>query len=380
MSHVRVMNDLQGPVQCLDLNTRIDRLSAWAYRIPTETPESDGTLTWDATTMVLVEVSAAGQTGIGYTYSDASAADVCRRVLGPAVSGQDAMQIPSCWQAMRLAVRNMGRSGIAATAISAVDVALWDLKGRLLGVSLSDLIGLSRSSIPAYASGGFTSQTPDELRTQLGGWAAEGYAMVKMKVGRDPETDVGRVRAAREAIGPEVALFVDANGAYSRKQALSLAESFGEQGVCYFEEPVSSDDREGLAMLRNRVPARMDIAAGEYAFDEFDMLQLLRDGAVDLLQADATRCLGISGFLRAGVLAETFQVPLSAHCAPSLHSPLCCAVVGAVHAEDFFDHARIETRVFEGAPRPDRGVLRPDRTRPGLGLEFRRADAEPFAI
>lgn len=361
-------------------DARIARLNASAYRVPTETPESDGTFAWDATTMVLVEVSAADQKGIGYTYADSSAADVCRRVLGPVVSGQDVMDIPSCWQAMRHAVRNMGASGIAATAISAVDVALWDLKARLLDVSLADLIGLNRSSVPSYASGGFTSQTLDELKAQLGGWAAEGYAMVKMKVGRDPKADVGRVQAAREAIGPEVALFVDANGAYSRKQALALAESFAEQGVCYFEEPVSSDDREGLAMLRNRVPAGMDIAAGEYAYDELAMLQLLRDGAVDLLQADATRCLGISGFLRAGVLAETFQVPLSAHCAPSLHTPLCCALTGAVHVEDFFDHARIETRVFEGAPRPDRGVLRPDRTRPGLGLEFRRADAEAFAI
>jgi L-alanine-DL-glutamate epimerase-like enolase superfamily enzyme len=330
--------------------------------------------------MVLVEVSAAGQTGIGYTYGDASVADVCRRVLGPVVSGQDAMNIPSCWQAMRDAVRNVGRSGIAATAISAVDVALWDLKGRLLGVSLADLIGLSRPSIPAYASGGFTSQTLEELREQLGGWAAEGYTMVKMKVGRDPRADVGRVRAAREAIGAEVALVVDANGAYSRKQALALAESFAEEGVCAFEEPVSSDDVEGLRLLRDRVPAGIEIVAGEYAYDEFDFHRLLGGGAVDVIQADATRCLGISGFLRAGTMAEAHQIPLSAHCAPSLHATPCCAIAGAVHVEDFLDHARIETQFFEGAPRPDRGVLRPDRTRAGLGLEFKRADAESFAI
>ncbi|MEW4571395.1 enolase C-terminal domain-like protein [Tautonia sp. JC769] len=361
-------------------DARIDRLSASAYRIPTEGPESDGTLAWDATTMVLVEVSAAGQTGIGYTYGDASAADVSRRVLGPVVSGRDAMNIPSCWQAMRDAVRNVGRSGIAATAISAVDVALWDLKGKLLDVSIADLMGLSRPGIPAYASGGFTSQSRDELKEQVGGWAAEGYSMVKMKVGRDPGADADRVRAAREAIGAEVALFVDANAAYSRKQALALAESFAEQGVSAFEEPVSSDDVEGLRLLRDRVPAGIAIVAGEYAYDALDIRRLLDGGAVDLIQADATRCLGITGFLQAGTLAETHQIPLSSHCAPSLHATLCCAVAGAIHAEDFVDHARIESLFFEGAPRPDRGVLRPDRARPGLGLEFKRADAEAFAV
>lgn len=358
----------------------ITSVSASAYRIPTDKPESDGTFEWDSTTMVLAEVSAAEHVGVGYTYADATAAELIRSTLAGSVSGRDAMDVPACWEAMRGTVRNLGGPGVASMAISAVDAALWDLKAKLLGVSLADLIGQVRDGVPVYGSGGFTSYSVDELREQLGGWAAQGYTMVKMKVGRVPGADPHRVRAAREAIGLGVALFVDANGACSRKQALMMAEAFAEQGVSYLEEPVSSDDLEGLRLLRDRGPAGMEIAAGEYAYNDDDFRLLLESGVVDILQADATRCLGLTGFLRAGMLAEAHHVPLSAHCAPALHTAACCALAASVHVEDFHDHTRIESLLFDGAPRPAGGVLRPDRSRPGLGLDFKRADAEPFAV
>ena len=358
----------------------IERIDASAYRIPTDRPESDGTIAWDSTTMVVAEVAAGGVVGIGYSYADASAADLARRILSGAVSGLDAMDTPRCWEAMRSAVRNLGRPGVAASAISAVDAALWDLKGRLLDASLVDLLGRARDAIPAYGSGGFTSYSVDELREQLGGWAEQGFAMVKMKVGRDPSADPDRVAAARNAIGPNVALFVDANGAYGRKQALAMADRFETEGVAWFEEPVTSDDRAGLRLLRDRIPAMMEIAAGEYAYGEDDVLDLLRAGAVDVLQADATRCLGITGFLRVGALASAFHVPMSAHCAPSLHEAPCCALPGVRHLEYFHDHARIESMLFDGAARPECGLIRPDRSRAGLGLDLKRADAEPFAL
>jgi L-alanine-DL-glutamate epimerase-like enolase superfamily enzyme len=201
-----------------------------------------------------------------------------------------------------------------------------------------------------------------------------------MKVGRDPEADVDRVRAARQAIGPAARLFVDANGAYSRKQALAKAEAFAELGVCWFEEPVSSDDLAGLRLMRDRAPAAMDITAGEYGYDSCYFRRMLAAGAVDVLQADATRCAGITGFLQAGALCEAYGLPLSAHTAPSLHTPVCCALGRACHVEYFFDHARIEPMFFDGAARVVDGCLQPDTTRPGLGLEFKSADAEPYAI
>jgi L-alanine-DL-glutamate epimerase-like enolase superfamily enzyme len=275
-------------------------------------------------------------------------------------------------------VRNVGRRGIAATAIAAVDSALWDLKGRLLGLPLAALLGAARNAVPIYGSGGFTSYDERRLREQLGGWAAAGLRWVKMKIGRDPAEDLARVRAARAAIG-QAGLFVDANGAYSRKQALAFAHAFAGLGVTWFEEPVSSDDLAGLRLLRDRAPPGMEIAAGEYGFDSFYFRGMLAAGAVDVLQADATRCLGITGFLAAGAVADAFGIDLSCHCAPALHLHPACAVPRLRHCEWFHDHVRIEHLLLDGAPAPQQGAIRPDLSRPGLGLEVRWADAERFA-
>ncbi len=355
----------------------IERIDVSVYRIPTEKqPESDGTLTWDHTTAVVVEAVAGGLTGLGYTYADAATGLVIRETLAPRLLGMDATAIPAAWQTMVGAVRNLGSRGIAAMAISAVDAALWDLDARLLGLPLSRLLGQARERVPVYGSGGFTSYTLDELRDQLGRWSGEGMRMVKMKVGRDPDADVARVAAAREAIATDVELFVDANGAYRRKQALAKAEEFARFGVRWFEEPVTSDDLDGLRLLRDRAPASMDIAAGEYGYDQGYFRRMLSAGAVDVLQADATRCCGITGFVAAAALCRAHHVPLSAHCAPSLHVHLGCALPEVKHLEYFFDHVRIEAMLFEGAPQAREGSLRPDFGKPGMGLDLKRADAE----
>ncbi len=356
----------------------IDRVDVSAYRIPTDRPESDGTLAWDHTTMVLVEVTAGDTQGLGFSYADTATARLVHDLLAPLVVGGDALAPAAAFDVMAHATRNLGRPGITAMAISAVDTALWDLKARLLGLPLVDLLGAVRDEAPIYGSGGFTSYSPAELETQLGGWAAAGIPRVKMKIGGDPAADVERVRTARRAIG-NAALFVDANGAYHRKQALALAERFVELGVVWFEEPVSSDDLAGLRLCRDRVRAPIEIAAGEYGYDLFYFRRMLSAGAVDVLQADATRCGGVTGFLSVGALADAFGMPLSAHCAPSLHAHPCCAVRRVRHLEYFHDHVRIEHMLFDGALEPRRGALRPDRSRPGFGLELKRADAERYA-
>ncbi|MEJ7793662.1 MAG: enolase C-terminal domain-like protein [Gaiellaceae bacterium] len=353
----------------------VERVAASAYTIPTDRPESDGTFEWDETTIVVVEVEAGGARGLGFSYTDESAAGVIERRLGPCVVGLAAMDVPTAWAAMVAAVRNIGLAGIASTAISAVDVALWDLKARLLELPLVSLLGAARESVPIYASGGFTSYDLDELGEQLWGWVDDGIDQVKIKVGRSPRDDVARVRAARRAIGPDVALFVDANGAYAAKEALGRADEFARLGVSWFEEPVSSDDLDGLRLLRERAPAELEIAAGEYGYDPVYFRRMLAARAVDVLQADATRCLGISGFLAASALAHAFAVPLSAHTAPALHVHPCCALQNVRHVEWFHDHVRIERLLFDGVVEPERGQLRPDLTRPGLGLELKRADA-----
>ena len=312
----------------------VTHLAATAYSIPTDAPESDGTLAWAETTIVVVEVEAGGQQGLGYTYTNRSAATLIRSMLADVVRGRSAMDVPGSWVAMCGAVRNVGRPGLASTAIAAVDAALWDLKARLLDLPLVSLLGSVRSSVDVYGSGGFTSYTVDALQRQLAGWVESGITRVKMKIGRDPTADVSRVRAAREVIGPDAELFVDANGAFSCKQALAVADAIEAFAVTWFEEPVSSDDLEGLRLIRDRAPARTEIAAGEYGYDLFYFRRMLEAGAVDVLQADATRCAGITGFLQVGALCDAFGVPLSAHTAPSLHLAPCCALGRTRHIRE----------------------------------------------
>jgi L-alanine-DL-glutamate epimerase-like enolase superfamily enzyme len=359
---------------------KIEGVEVSAYTVPTDFPESDGTLAWDKTTVVLVEVKGGGSSGTGYSYADQAAAGLIRDLLSGEVEGRSAMDVSGCWTAMVRAIRNLGRPGIASMAIAAVDIALWDLKAKLLDVPLVELLGGVRREVAAYGSGGFTSYSNQQLQRQLSGWVDAGIQMVKMKIGRDPAADLGRVEAARKAIGPDAQLFVDANGAYSRKQALWFAERFEEYEVSWFEEPVTSDDLEGLRLVRDRAPAGMEIAAGEYGYDSWYFRRMLDAGAVDVLQADATRCAGISGFLTASALCLAHTLPLSAHTAPSVHGHVCCAIPGARHVEYFHDHARIEKMFFDGALEPTAGRLRPDLSRPGLGLELKRAEMRKYEI
>jgi L-alanine-DL-glutamate epimerase-like enolase superfamily enzyme len=254
------------------------------------------------------------------------------------------------------------------------------LKARLLDVALVTLLGGGREGAPVYGSGGFTSYSRAQLQRQLGDWVEQGIPRVKMKVGRHPEEDVERVKQARKAIGLDCELFVDANGAYSRKQALALAELFVEQRVSWFEEPVPSDDLEGLRLIRDRAPAGMEIAAGEYGYDLSYFRRMLEAGAVDVLQADATRCSGITGFMRVAALCEAHSLPLSSHCGPALHAHVCCSVPNFRHMEYFHDHVRSEHMFFNGVLMPVHGELRPDRSRPGMGLELKRSDAAHYAV
>jgi L-alanine-DL-glutamate epimerase-like enolase superfamily enzyme len=363
----------------VNATSRIERVDVTPFVVPTASPESDGTFEWDTTTLVLVEAQAQGVRSLGYTYADTATAVLIKDLLADAVRGRDAMDVAGAWDAMVRAVRNLGRPGIASMAISAVDTALWDLKARLLNVSVVSLLGAVRQEIPVYGSGGFTSYSVEELRHQLGGWVADGISRVKMKVGRDAVQDLPRVRAAREAIGSTAELFVDANGAYTRKQALAQAYRFAESNVTWFEEPVPSDDLEGLRLLRDRGPAGTAMTAGEYGYDLPYFRRMLDAGAVDILQADATRCGGITEFVRVAALCEAAGIPLSAHTAPSLHAHVCCALAPVIHVEYFFDHARIEGMLFDGALAPRGGALEPDRARPGFGLELKRTEAARYA-
>jgi L-alanine-DL-glutamate epimerase-like enolase superfamily enzyme len=360
----------------------IDRLDVSAYTVPTDRPEADGTIAWDSTTVIVVEAHGGGRTGLGLSYASKAAAVLVEEKLADVVRGRAVEDVGGCWQATVDAVRNLGRPGVAATAISAVDIALWDLKARLHELPLFRLLGAKRESVHIYGSGGFTTYSEAELIDQLGGWVAEGIPRVKMKIGKDWGAsaceDVARVKAVRRALGPEAELFVDANGAYTAKQAIDVARQLADQGVTYFEEPVSSDHLDQLALVRRAAP--MDVAAGEYGWDPWYYRDMLAAEAVDIVQADVTRCLGITGWLEAAATAHSFGVPFSAHCAPAATTHAACAAPQISHLEYFWDHCRIDRLMFDGAPLPSGGCLRPDPSRAGMGIELKRADAEQWRV
>jgi L-alanine-DL-glutamate epimerase-like enolase superfamily enzyme len=347
----------------------ITALKVHGLTIPTASPESDGTFEWQTTSMVLVEVTAGGETGIGWSYASRASAALIGEALAVCVRGADPFGTAEIWQRMVARCRNLGRPGDAMRAISAVDIAVWDLKARLMGLPLTALLPRERAAVPIYGSGGFTSYDQRQLCEQLAGWASQGIPRVKMKVGRDPEQDPRRVGWARAAVGDHTALFVDANGAYAREQAQRLGGQFAQLGVTWFEEPVSSDDLDGLRWLRERLP--MDVAAGEDGVDPWACEAMLAAGAVDVLQVDATQCGGITGFQRACAIADDHRIAVSARCAPNLHAHLGCAAPRFAHVEYFYDHVRIEELLFEGALVAAEGCLRPDPSRRGLGLAVR---------
>ena len=353
----------------------VAHVGATAYRIPTDAPESDGTFAWDATTLVVVEVEGGGAHGLGYTYGDAAVARIASGALATAVEGTDVLDTGAAHAAAEAALRNIGRTGPGAMALSALDIALHDLKARLLGVPLWRMLGAVRERVPIYGSGGFTSYDDARLAAQLTGWVREGIPRVKMKVGREPERDLRRVEVARAAVGDDIELMVDANGAYDRRPALLWAERFAQRGVTWLEEPVSSDDVQGMALVRDHAPPGLEIAAGEYVWREADALALI--GAVDVLQVDVTRCGGVTTALAIDALARARSMPTSIHCAPAVSAHVGAAMATLRHLEYFHDHVRIERMLFDGVSDVGAGgVLAPSPDRPGLGLELRREDAE----
>ena len=358
----------------------VSAIRAATYVIPTETPEADGTLAWAQTTMVAAWAEAGGQTGLGWTYASPAAQAVITGLLADVVKDRSALDIAASNEAMARSVRNIGREGIAATAISAVDIALWDLKAKILGCSLGRLLGRARDAVPVYGSGGFTTYDDGQTRDQLAAWV-DGLKIprVKIKIGESwgtrEERDLHRVELARSVIG-DAELYVDANGGYGVAQAIRMAGRMAEFGVTWFEEPVSSQDPAGLAMIRGQVAP--DVTAGEYSWTLADSARLIGAGAVDCLQLDVTRCGGVTGFLQGAALAGASNLQVSGHCAPNLHAHVAATVPNLRHLEYFHDHQRIERMLFDGTLDPHGGTMRPDPDRPGHGMVLRDADAEPF--
>jgi L-alanine-DL-glutamate epimerase-like enolase superfamily enzyme len=361
------------------LGVPIDAINVAVYQFPTDQPEADGTLSWSATTAVTVTVHAGWRLGLGWTYSTPAASQIITDQLAPAVAGRNVLDVPGCWSAMHKACRNLGTRGLVMQAISAVDIALWDLKAQVLDVPLPALFGRVSETIPVYGSGGFTTLTDTGLADQVQTWAAAGCRAMKIKIGQswgaDIDRDIDRINTFAGLAAPGAELMVDANGGYTAGQARRIGSILDEVGVVWFEEPVSSDDLTGLAAVRAAV--QCDVAAGEYAADVYDVARLCP--VLDCLQLDVTRCGGYTGWLRAAALAQAHNLQVSAHCAPALHAPVAAAVPNLRHVEWFIDHARLEPLLVNGAATVRHGTLHPNEQHAGHGMTI-RADAAAYRI
>ncbi len=364
------------------IDALIESVDVSAYTVPTDAPEADGTITWASTTVVVVQVRAGRTVGTGWTYAPAAGAVLVKELLAPLVRGRDALDIGALSNAMVQAVRNIGRPGMASYAISAVDLALWDLKARLVDLPLHRLLGAVRAQVPIYGSGGFTAYDDGQLQRQLTGWTDQGIARVKIKIaeswGSNSGRDLDRMSQTRKVIGEGVELFVDANGGYGRKQAIRMMRAAKDLDVRWFEEPVSSDDLVGLREVRDAVDA--DVTAGEYGTDLTYFRRMCQASAVDCLQVDVSRCGGITEWLRAAAVAASFGLEVSGHCGPHLHVHVAAATPNLRHLEWFHDHVRIETIFFDGTLDPQGGSLTPDTNSPGNGLTLRTQDVEKYRV
>jgi L-alanine-DL-glutamate epimerase-like enolase superfamily enzyme len=367
------MQDMREPM--------IEDLQCAVYVVPTDQDEADGTATWQSTTCVTVQASAGGRTGLGYTYGPAACARIIRDQLRDTVLGRPVFAVAGTWEAMVRRCRNAGRPGIVSMAIAAVDNALWDLAARMVDLPLASLLGRATDTVPVYGSGGFTTYDDATLRSQLEHWVGKlGVAAVKIKVGEArgsrTDRDLARTRLARDVVGDQIEVFVDANGGYTRGQASRMGRAYDDLGVTWFEEPVSSDDLPGLAGLRGEIAA--DVSAGEYAYDLAYVNRMCAAGAVDCLQIDVTRIAGITEWRRAAAAAAGYGIEVSGHCAPAEHAQVAACVSNLRHLEYFHDHARLEPLLFDGVPVVRDGAMHVPLDAPGNGLQLRGSDAERY--
>jgi L-alanine-DL-glutamate epimerase-like enolase superfamily enzyme len=371
------------PLRTASTTAPIEEVRSAAYRIPTPEPEADGTLSWSATTMVVVQVRCGEVDGLGWTYADAACVDLIHGILADAVRGHEVLDVPARWHTMQRAIRNLGRPGVVSCALSAMDTALWDAAARIHGLPVSRLLGRVHDDVALYASGGFTTESEARLSEWLEKWVhSRGVPRVKIKIGESWGTalsrDLARIERTRQAVGAETEVYVDANGGYSVGQAVRIGARLADHDVTWFEEPVSSDDLDGLRTVRHAVTA--DVTAGEYGYDLAYFAHMIDSEAVDCVQVDVTRCGGYTEWARIAALATAHNLAVSAHCAPNLSVHAAMTTPNFRHIEWFADHDRIESAFFDGALEPSGGRVGADLSAPGHGMTFNHEAAQRHRI
>lgn len=350
-----------------------------AYSAPYANPITNGLYTYTDTEIVVCEVrTASGATGIGWTHGG-SIVFQAMQDIAETIVGQDEFCTERLWDQM-YRPKLWGRRGLTTRAISAIDIALWDCIGKQANVSVHKLLGGHKESVPAYVAGGYyePGKGLSELQTEMSDRVAGGARAIKMKIGAASiKEDTARIKAAREAVGPDIELLVDANNAYGRLDALKMARVLEESGVFWFEEPLAPDDLEGSAELAAN--SDCPIALGENEYTKFGFKEVLDKRAADVLNADAQILGGITEWRKCASLAEASHIPVAPHGDQEIHVHLVGAVPNGLIVE-FYDNDlnTLKSVMFdERLELDDQGRLTPP-DRPGLGFDVNFKAVSPY--
>lgn len=315
-----------------------------------------------------------GLEGVGVTYHEVggeATRDLILRNMAPKLIGRDPLESEAIWQEFFHYLRGVGRKGLMYCALSAIDIALWDLKGKIAGLPVYKLLGGNLTKVPVYASGGWTSYSDEELVAEMKGMVARGFKTIKFKVGFDGgraiNRDVVRVRKVREAVGSDIRILVDANNCFDAATAVQLANRIREFDIALFEEPVFADDIPGLARFKRGTD--IPLATGEHEYTKFGVRDLLLAEAADIVQVDGARAGGYTEMLKCAALTQAWNVKFAPHAMENVHLHLVAAVPNALFLERLLMFEEITGKVFKDAPAPIDGFMHvPDR--PGLALDL----------
>jgi len=311
---------------------RIESVTSALYRLPMPRPWGEV----DSQHLIVTELrTSTGAAGTGFSWAVRAGGQAIRAMVdadtGPAAIGLPAVP-EATWDQLWLALREAG-GGITTLSMAAVDIALWDLRGRAAGLGLPDLLGRQRSQVPVYASGVNRHLTLAELADRTAEQVAAGHTRFKLKVGLpDLAADVERVAAVREVIGPQRLLMVDANQLWDLPAARRAAAALAPYDIYWLEEPLPAEDFRGYATLRQSIG--IPLAAGESLYTEAQFRELLLAGAIDFIQPNVCRVGGITPFLRIARLARQFSIPVMPHLLPDISGQLAMCLPLPALVED----------------------------------------------
>lgn len=363
---------------------KVDKIET--FYIPVKPDQDVSDSTWKLETMgyVVVRITTEdGITGFGYTYDVAGEAvrELITKTMSRVVVGRNPFETEAIWTDVMNLMRGVGRKGLVLCALSIIDIALWDIKGKAMDMPLYRLLGGNRTSVPVYASGGWTSYSEHELLEEVDRFKDLGYTKIKMKVGVDfgqsPKTDIRRIRAVRNHLGDDIDLMIDANNAWDASTAIKVAYALSDCNLFFFEEPVIADDIPGLATVKSKIT--IPVATGEQEYTKYGARDLILGGAVDILQMDVTKCGGITEWLKIAAIAQAWNIPFAPHAMHYAHMHLVAAAPNGLMLENLFMHQKVNDLLLVDPPVPKNGYLKiPDK--PGCGIDINEEHLRTYNV